>query len=249
MFEKLDTHAATIAIGVFLIASIVAWAVRRLNITDSVGFIALILLPLAAYGIVTGEIKKFSAPGDWAFEFREVATARVEPSPLVDEVEDLRIIEKAGLSEIDQYRQNLELGQPVAISLTLGRINYYSEAAIAEYIRAFQTFDPDLTIIFTNEGGQFSASANANSVLAALELRDFDQRFVAALESGDSDQIRKFIALTTRSVQAETTNAEALDMMIEDGVDALIKVENDHPVGLVRKDGIMTRLMVRLASG
>lgn len=247
MLEKIDTNAAAVAVGVFLLAALVAWVVKRLNITDSVGFVALIVLPLAAYGVATGYVAKISTPGGWAAEFREIAAARIKPSPLVEEVEDIAIIEKAGVSELQRYRENIEIGKPIAISLSLGRQGYYSEKAIAEYIRAFLTFDPNLTVIFVDEAGRFAASANANAVLAALELTDYDRRFVTALENSDLLELKRLVALTTRSVDADTTNAEALRMMVTDGVDALIKTEAGRPVGVVRKDEIVSRLMVQLA--
>ena len=249
MFQTLDMRALVFAGLIFAAAVIVAWLLKRLQVTDSVGFIAIVLLPLVAYGIVSGEIAKISAPGGWAAEFREVASNPIRPAALVDEVEDLSIIEKAGLDALTDARDALEPGKPVAISLRLGRPGYYSERAIATYIRAFLTFDPDLTVIFLeNDSGRFAASSNGNSVLAALELQDYDQRFVAALEASDLLALRRLLVLTTNAVDADTTNAEALQMMVSDGVDAIIKTgDRGRPVGLVRKDEIISRLMVKLA--
>ena len=74
------------------------------------------------------------------------------------------------------------------------------------------------------------------------------QRFVRAIEDSDLLALRRLIVLTTNSVRAETTNAEALQMMVADGVDAIIKTdERDRPIGLVRKDEIISRLMVKLS--
>lgn len=249
MFETLDPRAFLFAATVFVVAVAVAWMFRRWQVTDSIGFIAIIVLPLLAYGIVSGEIAKVSAPGGWAAEFRAVAADPIKPTPLIDEVEDISIIEKAGLDALQQQRETIQVGRPVAISLTIGRRHYYSERAIASYIRAFLPFDPDLTVIFVEElGGRFVASSNGNSVLAALELQDYDQRFVRAIEDSDLLALRRLIVLTTNSVRAETTNAEALQMMVADGVDAIIKTdERDRPIGLVRKDEIISRLMVKLS--
>ncbi len=60
--------------------------------------------------------------------------------------------------------------------------------------------------------------------------------------------LRKFVVLTTNSVRESTTNAEALNIMLTDGVDAMIKTDNRNmPVGIVRRDIIVSRLMVKLA--
>ena len=146
---------------VLALALAMAWALRRFQITDSLGFVMIVVLPLAAYGIASGYVAKISVPGGWAAEFRQVAAAQIRPAPLADEVEDLAIIEKGGLSAIQTYRDSVEIGKPIAISLSIGRQGYYSEQAIAEYIRAFLTFDPNLTVIFVeNQGGRFVASAH-----------------------------------------------------------------------------------------
>jgi len=251
MFKNIDSAAMGIALAVFIIAALVAWVLKRFQVTDSVGFIALIVLPLAAYGVATGYVQKITLPGGWAAEFRQIAAATIRPTRLADEVQDLSIIEKAGLSALQEQRENLEIGKPIAISLRIGRGGYYSEQAIAEYIRAFLPFDPNLTLIFLeNDAGRFVASANGNSVLAALELRDNDQQFLRALEDADLIGLRRLVVLTTNSVAAETTNAEALQMMVNDGVDAIVKTDaSGRAVGLVRKDEIISRLMVKLAEG
>lgn len=246
-----DSTAFGLACVVFVLAVGVAWAFRRFQITDSIGLIALIVLPLAAYGVASGYVAKISLPGGWGAEFRQIATAKIKPSPLADEVQDLNVIEKAGLSGIQQYRETLEIGKPIAISLRLGQGGYYNAAAIAEYIRAFQTFDPNLTVIFLENGsGRFVASANGNSVLAAVEVKDDENRFVRALEASDLIGLKRLVVMTTASVHEDTTNAEALKLMVDDGVDAVIKVDAAGLAkGVVRRDDIIARLMIKLASG
>ena len=251
MLNTIDAKALGVAIAVFILAALVAWGLKRLQVTDSVGFIALIVLPFAAYGVASGYVQKISLPGGWAAEFRQIASDTIKPTRLADEVQDLSIIEKAGLSALQDQRDTLEIGKPIAISLRIGRGGYYSEQAIAEYVRAFLPFDPNLTVIFLeNDTGRFVASSNGNSVLAALELQDYDQRFVGALEDADLLALRRLVVLTTNSVEADTTNAEALQMMVADGVDAIVKTDPAGlAVGLVRRDEIISRLMVKLAAG
>ncbi len=246
-----NTGAFGLAVAVFLLAVGIVWLLRHFQITDSVGFIALIVLPIAAYGVASGYIAKISLPGGWGAEFRQVAMAQIKPTPLAAEVQDLSIIEKVGLSAIQDYRDKLEVGKPIAITLRLGRQGFYSESAITEYIRAFLTFDPNLTVIFIeNQSGRFVASANGNSVLAAVEVQDPDRRFLHALEASDVLALKRLVVLTAASVSADTTNAEALKKMVDDGVDAIIKVDPaGQAVGMVRRDDIISRLMLKLAGG
>lgn len=255
MFQYLDVSALCVAILVFVVVAAVSWLAKRFAVTDGVGFIALIALPVAAYGVVSGYISKINLPGGWGAEFRAIAAATIKPSPLVEEVSDLEIIEKAGLEALQRYREQVVPGKPIAISLELGRRGYYSEQVIAEYIRAFLTFDPLLTVIFVEHPGteqngtkHFVASTNGLSVLAALELTDYDRRFVRALDDADLLALRRLVVLTTNSVSRDTTNAEALRMMLEDGVDSIVKVDAQQvATGIVRRDVIVSQLLVTLA--
>lgn len=249
MLERLDPQALSLALIVFAVACFLAWIFRRYQVTDSTGLIVLIALPVLTYGAASGFIEKVTAPGGWAAEFRSVAAAAISPAPLVEEVEDLSLIEKAGLSGLQEQRRKVEPGKPIAITLTLGRTGYYSEPAIAQYIRAFLTFDPHLTIIFLRPDGQFAASANSNSVLAAIELEEYGARFLDALENDRIPELQELVVLTTNSVGADTTNAEALERMVQDGVDSMVKTVDGRPEGIVRRDQIVSHLMLGLAEG
>lgn len=249
MTEAIDTGALVLSLSAFALGCLVAWLLKRFQITDSIGLIVLILLPVATYGVATGFIKKISTPGGWAAEFREIASAEIRPTRLVHEVDELAIVEKGGLDRILSQREGIEPGQPIAIVLTLGRQNYYNERAIQEYIRTFLTLDPDLTVIFQEQSDRFAASANANSVLAALQLDEYAQRFLRAIETSDLLALRRLVVLTTNAVRTETTNAEALQLMLKDGVDAMVKVDEQGVAkGIVRRDQIISYLMVELAS-
>lgn len=250
MLRSLDAAALAFSVVVFGLAVGVAWLFKQYRITDSAGLIVVIVLPFVAYGIASGFVAKVSLPGGFAAEFRQIAAAKISPT-LIGEVTDVLVVEKQSISSIPAFRDRVQPGKPIAISLQLGLRDYYNGDAIIEYLRTFQTLDPDLTVIFVeNATGVFVASANANSVLAAVQVREFQQDFLGALENADQAALSRLVALTTATVTAATTNAEALQRMTDDGVDAIIKVdEAGKAKGLVRRDEILSRLMLTLASG
>ena len=251
MLDLINFPALWFAFGVLALAIGLAWGFRRYQITDSVGLVAVLVLPFLAYGVASGFIAKVSLPGGFAAEFFKAAAAQVKPTPLAEEVQDLRIIEKAGVAAIRGLQAGLQVGKPIAVSVRLGQVGFYNTQTIAEYIRAFLPFDPDLTVLFVEDlSGRFVASANANSVLAALSVTDPEQLFLRAVEGSDLLALRGLVVLTEQSARADTTNADALAMMVADGVDAIIKTDADGaPSGVVRRDEIMGRLMLKLAAG
>jgi len=252
MLDHVDEFAVLGAVFVFVFAVFTTWLLRRLKITDSVVFMALLLLPLATYGIASGALQEMTLPGGWAFKFRELAKAEVEPAPLALEIKGLDLFAKEGISGLEEYRHSLTPGKPLALTLELGRRGYYQSRAITDYIRTFLSFDPHLTVVFEDAAHGFRASSNGTSVLAALAL-DIERgtdNLVEAVENADLAQMKKLVALTTQSVTPATRNADALAMMLDDGVDSIVAIDDvGRPTGIVRRDDLISRLMVKLASG
>ena len=70
------------------------------------------------------------------------------------------------------------------------------------------------------------------------------------MESADIAEMKRRVGLTTGSASRETSNASALALMLDDGVRSIIVVdEMSRPVGVVRRDDIVARMLVKLASG
>lgn len=250
MLDYLDTGALLIAVTVFAIAVLVAWLLKRFQITDSVGFLVVVLLPFAAYGVASGYVAKIALPGGWAIEFRQLAAAKVQPTDLIAEAQTIDVIAKGGAADIPAIRDGLTVGRPLAVSLQLGRTGYYQPAVIAQYLRAFMAYDPDLTVILVDENsGGFVASASGQSVLAAVEGPETGNRLVDAIALGNIDDLAALVLLTRGKVTAETTNTEALQQMQDAGVDALIRVDDAGlPTGVVRRSVILGKLMLTLAA-
>src|SRR4030088_1040751 len=75
-------QAIWLAIGAFVLAFAIAFAINRMKFGDSVTLIALLLTPLIVYGVASGKIQEFSAPGGWGAKFREAAQATVTTTAL-----------------------------------------------------------------------------------------------------------------------------------------------------------------------
>ena len=261
--NTIDYLALGVAVAIFLVTLGVVLLLRRLGIMDSVAFVVLILLPVAFYGAASGYIQEIAAPGGWALTFREVADDPVKGADelvttveLGENVEEISRVEKGGVGAIERYRQNLAPGDAIAVTLTLGE-TFYTQKAIAAYLRAFLALDPQLTVMFLDGEGDFAGSAPAQSVLAQLEYEmqtGGDSPFLDAVAEADAETpeleaLRQLVALTTESVTSETTNVAALKLMLEEGVDTLVAVDRQgRPSGIVQRDAIVTRLMVKLAA-
>ena len=86
-------QAVLLAGGAFVLAFAVALAISRMTVGDSATFIALLLTPLLVYGVASGKIQEFSAPGGWGAKFREAAQATVTPTGLTSLNEAERLLD------------------------------------------------------------------------------------------------------------------------------------------------------------
>src|SRR6266699_518406 len=97
-------QAVGLAGGAFLFALAVAYAISRMKFGDSATFVALLLTPMVVYGVASGKIQEFSAPGGWGAKFRDAAQAAVTPTalttPLNQIAQQFDIIQKGGLAEL-----------------------------------------------------------------------------------------------------------------------------------------------------
>lgn len=248
--KVLENRDALYSAGAVLVVGLaLALALRLVGIADGTIFIALLVLPLIVYGVASGMVKEFTAPGGWGAKFREVATDVVDPSSLAIDVDDLQTVEKSSVSNLELFTNRLRRGEPVALSIQLGRQNYYSAKAISKYISALLNFDPALTVIFKGTDGRFVASVDGMTLLAALSGSNNGRVLLGSIERENIDEMQKILGFTTETASPNTSNASALALMLENGMKSIIVVDGEsRPIGVVRRDDIVARLLVKLAS-
>src|SRR6266576_6584205 len=154
-------QAILLAAGAFILAFVVAFAINRMKFGDSATFVALLLTPMVVYGVASGKIQEFSAPGGWGAKFREAAQAKVAVTtsnlmPLSDAVRQLDVIEKGGLSELQTLGPQLQKDKPIALSFQLGQQNYVVDIAI-KYIEFLLLSDNEMAVLIVDANHHFVA--------------------------------------------------------------------------------------------
>lgn len=225
-----------IAIGVLLY-------LRHHGIEDATVLIAVLVLPVLIYLVVSGDVSEVAGPGGFSAKFREVAEARVNAHA---EIEEVQLIGKAHINALQSRARLLKPGVPVALSFRLGA--GYDSFMIEQYIDALLRIDPRLTVVFISTDGDFQASSDGANVRAIIANDHFENELKQAITSSDLIALKELIAVSTRAIAPETTNAEALRIMLDDKVRSLVAVDAiGRPAGVVRRDDIMARMLTKLA--
>ena len=238
--------AAVLVVAV-LILLMMKWL---LGSVDGATFVAILLVPLIVYAVVSGRVAEFTGPGGWGAKFRSAATSQVETSGIIENTEDLQAVEKGGLRELSGAVAQLKPDLPNALTLRVGRRDYYQADAILRYLRALMAVGPSTYVVFVaNESGQFVGSASASQVIAILESDPARGEFMDALEFGGPDSFREQGFLVSQSLKPDDSNDVALRMFLDTNAQALVVVSDDgrKPIGIVDQARLMTKLMVKLA--
>jgi len=223
---------------------------RLLGAVDGPAFIAILLVPLIAYTLASGQLAEFSGPGGWGAKFRAVATSNVETSDIIENVEALQAVEKGGLRELQAAVEQLNPDLPNALTLRVGRSGYYAPEVIRQYLTTLMTVGPSTYVVFVaDETGQFIGSANSSQVLAVLRSETTSNDFMYELEYGDESAFDEFNFLIKQSLHRDDPNKAALQKFLDTNAEALVVVSDDErePIGIVDRNRLITKLMVNLA--
>jgi hypothetical protein len=246
-----NIEAFGLAVGAFLFALAVAYAISRLKFGDSATLIALLLTPMVVYGVASGKIQEFSAPGGWGAKFREAAQATVSVTtgnlmPLSDAVRQLEVVEKGGLSELQNLGRKLQRDKPIALSFQLGQQNYVVDIAI-RYIEILLLSDREMAVLVVDANHHFVAMTEGTTMLALL--RDLGPQIKDALASGNKQYFLTLPGFHSNSIKASDSNAVALEKMRQQNARSIVVVYSEGaPTGVVKRDDLVSRLLEKLAT-
>ncbi len=244
---------AIIISAVVLIAAvgILTLVKQLLGSVDGSAFVAILLVPLIVYALVSGRLAEFSGPGGWGAKFRTATTSQVETSDITENIVALQAIEKGGLRQLSDAVKRLKPDLPNALTLHVGRRGYYVPEAIVKYLKTLMAAGPSTYVVFVDETkGQFVGSANASQVIALLESDATVGDFMRELAQGsDENAFQGYNFLVRQSLSRDDSNKIALQKFLDTNAQALVVVSSDgqKPTGIVDRDRLMTKLMVKLA--
>ena len=221
---------------------------------DSGIFIALLLVPIAVYSLLSGKIQEMSGGGLW-IKFRDFAQASVATSGIkngiMDEAQALRLFEKGGSGDPQTMGAQLKTGQLAALRLFVGRSDFYRADAIRIYLQNLITMAPSSYVVFVDDATKtFIGSASARQVLSLLNDNSTTKdRFMEQLQSKERNPFAG-MGLVTQYLTPSDTNATALQKFADTNADALVIVSEDskQPIGVIDRNRLVAKLMAKLAS-
>ena len=221
---------------------------------DSGIFIALLLVPIAVYSLLSGKIQEMSAAGI-ALKFKDFAQASVATSGIksgiMDEAQALQLFDKGGPGTLQTMLAHLKTDQPAALRLLVGRSGFYNSRLISVYLQNLIAIAPSSYVVFVDNATKtFIGGASARQVLSILNGDSTKQQFVDQLESKEPHPFAGMGFLVTQFLTPSDTNATALQKFADTNADALVIVSEDgnQPIGVIDRNRLVAKLMAKLAT-
>jgi len=245
-YRTLET-VGIVSTFVMLSLAIVWFARGQLGITESVTVVTLLIVPLVVYGIVSGRLAELTAPGGWGAKFRQEATDKVDLSLTPVEFQDLTVIPKEGLLELQARIGHIREGQAVVLSMILGGTIYYDQNAVVQALQLLSPLRRCKFVVLLDPEKRLVAYFPADIMLRYMQMLD-SQQLIAAINDGSRARILGYLGVITETISRQTTNAQALEQMEKLGLDALVAVDGDSKViGVAEQGRILSRMLVALA--
>jgi signal-transduction protein with cAMP-binding, CBS, and nucleotidyltransferase domain len=205
---------------------------------------------MIVYGVASGKIQEFSAPGGWGAKFREAAQAAVTPTaistPLSEVVQQFDIIQKGGLAELQGLGERLSKDKPIALSFQLKKPGYDVDVA-TKYIEFLLLTDRDMMVLILDESRHFVAMTEGTTMLTLLKNQG--SQITNALTGNNKTFFVNLPGFHTNSIRATDSNATALEKMRQQNARAIVVVDDQGtPTGVVKRDDVVSRLLEKLAT-
>ena len=235
-----------------LAAGIVMVLAMKMMVSMETGTIVVaLLIPLLAYLLLSGTVEELAFGGVTA-KFTYTANAEITFSDFGDmtpKASDIDEVGNQGAKAVEQMLQDKKLSEakPIVFFFILGRDDYNRPKALEfiKYLAAYRSFK--LVVFLNDRFKQVVAYTPFWEAQKLLTDAEEGERFISSINKNNCEELLKFPGVVTKLLKTQSTNAEALRLMDEQNLDALVVVDKDRNLrGVVERDDIVSKMMLLL---
>jgi hypothetical protein len=249
--ENREGKAIIAALGFLLLGLVALWVTKSiLEIEGDMVYVALLFVPILIYAIYSGKLEELKGPGGLEAKFTKAANESVNPASeeIAPSVEDMQIVEKAGMNLLEQKRKQLNEAQPIIMIMELGKGDYYRRDAVLAYLELLSQFRNFKFVVFVDSNKEFVAYMPTWAVSGLLRKPELGYEFIDVINSGDKTALFRYPGVIGETIRTQSTNVEALQEMTKQNLEALVVIdENKKLKGVVEREQILSRMMLSLA--
>lgn len=238
-----------------LIGVLVILTLHEMNITGDTLIIALLLLPIVIWAVVSGRIKTFKA-GDLEATFNEPVRNMMNlvGTSIANADTQAMIVAKAGLSSLPQIIEKLKTevdeDQPIVMPMKLGSGIFYDLSAMQAYIDALSRFRNFRFLVFLKDEKVIAY------MLSRVALRIFTQypapyenNFLNIVNNGQEELLKQLPGVITETAHHKDSVQTVLEKMVAQNLEALVVVDDKGQLkGVIDRAEVLSRMMLALAT-
>ncbi len=215
---------------------------------DSVA-IAMLLLPLIVYLIVSGRISELKTPGGLEAKFTAAASESVTPASETVEPEDVQVpVEgQMALQSVIPVKKPDD-SRPIVMTVTLGQgENHYSRGGLLNAVEVYSQYRNFKFVVFLDQENRFQACMPSWAIKNLLGKEALGNEFVTLVNSGNIIQLADYPGMIMDTITTQTSNIDALKEMTGQNIEAMIVIsEKKALAGVVEREQILSKILLAL---
>jgi hypothetical protein len=240
-----------VGLGIVLLWAARYWINDPATAMGDAVFVALLVMPILIYAIISGRLTELRGPGGVGATFNMVVTAAVSETVKQDLVsvdqQGVQMVGKGDLSRLDKKIQEINEVDPVVLTLTLGA-GHYTLEALHQYMDALSRSRNFKLVVFLTKDKGFLAYMPAWAAKTVLDTPNMGADFVRVINDGDPNKLFQYPSVVRKTLSTRSTHAEALREMLEKNVEALVVTDETNQLkGIAEREQLLSRMMLALA--
>jgi hypothetical protein len=246
-----ERRAVLFALLFLAVGFVILWFTKAvLKIEGEAVLIALLVMPILVYLILSGKLEEFKGPGGLEAKFTKVAgeTVAAASEEVKLSVEEMQIVMKESLVVLERKRQELNEAQPIVMIMELGKHNYYQREAVLRYLDVLSQFRNFRFVVFVDTNKRFTAYMTYWALKGLLTYSDLGDHFIYDVNEGLAQELFRFPGFIRETIRTQSTNSDALREMTKQNMEALVVIDEKNELsGIVEREQILSRMMLSLA--
>lgn len=237
------------AIAMLFFLGVLWVATKKLEITESATLIAVLILCVIIYGVASGRLTEFAGPGGWKAVFTEAAKGPVWPfgDPSAEQliVSPIESIPKGEVQNLLKRAAQIRDTKQIILTMqvkTGGNYQNYEVAAVLENLLQFRDFRFVAFVDAANRFQSYMLGAILKNQLYSPPIEG--DALILAVNTGNLSAVQNHPGMRRETITPKMTNAEALDKMDQQGLDAMLIVDEQGQVlGIAERQRILSKML------
>jgi hypothetical protein len=243
-----------LVLGILVLLAVKLWINDRAATTGDAVLVALLVIPILVYTIISGRLQDFKGPGGMELRFNQVAAAPVDNTtardPLSVNEDKAQFLTKGEGERLDEQLKVINEDHPIILKLTFGKQHAggigYSIADLAAYVEELFRFRSFKLIVFADGIDRFVACMAPLTIKRILSTDKQNNNFTTAINNGDKS-LFDYPGVVRKRVSISSSNAEALRVMADNNLEAVVVTdENDQLKWIAERQQVLSRMVLAL---